>query len=101
MGKVKMRLEKCWSIFAGELGGERGRTAKQTSSECTFVLKLLKRTCSTLPRSMRWGSASSHVAGMATSGESFVYARRVKVPDVDEQISARFENRSKDETIKG
>ena len=53
-----------------------------TSKECTLVLKLLKRTCSTFPRSIRWGSASPHVDGIATSGESFVYASRVNVPNI-------------------
>lgn len=51
-----------------------------TSSEWTFVLKLLSLTCSTLPLSIRWGSASPHVDGTATSPDSFVYASSVNVP---------------------
>lgn len=55
-------------------------TAWQTSRECTLVLKLRSLTCSTFPLSIRWGSASFHVAGIATSGESFVCAKIVNVP---------------------
>lgn len=58
------------------------RYATMASRLCTFVLKLRRRTCSTLPRSMRCGSASPHVAGTGSSCESFVYARMVNVPGV-------------------
>jgi len=75
-----------------------------TSREWTFVLKLLSLTCSTFPLSIRCGSASSHVAGIATSGESFVYANKVNVPVCQNDIrsahhsSARGVKRRHDQT---
>jgi hypothetical protein len=56
------------------------QTCRPTSRECTLVLKLLNRTCSTLPLSIRCGSASPQDAGMAISGESSVYAKSVNEP---------------------
>ena len=50
-----------------------------TSKVWTFVLKLRSLTCSTLPRSIKCGSASPQVAGTASS-ESLVYASNVNVP---------------------
>ena len=51
-----------------------------TSREWTFVLKLLNLTDSTLPLSIKCGSASPQVDGTATSPDSFVYASNVNVP---------------------
>ena len=62
-----------------------------TSREWTFVLKLLNLTDSTLPRSIRWGSASPQVEGTATSPDSFVYASSVNVPT---SSASRSERRS-------
>jgi len=44
------------------------------------VLKLLNLTDSTLPLSIKCGSASPQVDGTATSPDSFVYASSVNVP---------------------
>ena len=44
------------------------------------MLKLLNLTDSTLPLSIKCGSASPQVDGTATSPDSFVYASNVNVP---------------------
>jgi hypothetical protein len=70
-----------------------------TSREWTFVLKLLNLTDSTLPLSIKCGSASPQVDGTATSPDSLVYASNVNVPIYQRPIRHYWSLESRDREL--